>query len=72
MALPSRGVVGRLMEFLARVLPWFEEHLILKGGGEGLIAGIQRVGKYMLQAENLLSQPRYLILAIAATFVVII
>ena len=68
----GRGVVGRLMEFLARVLHWFEEHLILKGGGEGLIAGIQLVGKYMQQAENLLSQPRYLILAIAATFVVII
>jgi len=68
----GRGVVGRLMESLARALHWFEEHLILKGGGEGLIAGIQHVGKYMLQVEALLSQPRYLMLLIAVTFVVIV
>ncbi len=68
----GRGVVGRLMESLARALHWFEEHLILKGGGEGLIAGIQHVGKYIQQVEILLSQPRYLILVIAVTFVVII
>lgn len=68
----GQGVVGQLMESLARALHWFEEHLILKGGGEGLIAGIQHVGKYMQQVETLLSQPRYLILLIAATFVVII
>lgn len=68
----GRGVIGRLMESLARALHWFEEHLILKGGGEGLIAGIQHVGKYILQIETLLSQPRYLILLIAVTFAVII
>lgn len=68
----GRGIVGRLMESLARALHWFEEHLILKGGGEGLIAGIHHVGKYIQQIETLLSQPRYLVLIIVVTFVVII
>lgn len=67
-----RGVAGRLMESLAGGLQWFENHLILKGGGEGLVHAIQLLGKYMEQAEYLLSQPRYLVLLIAATFVVII
>jgi len=68
----GRGVIGRLMEVVAQALHWFEDHLILKGGGEGLIAGIQHLGKYMQQVEILLSQPRYLILLIAVTFVVVI
>lgn len=68
----GQGVAGRFMEVLARGLQWFEEHLILRGGGESLIAGIQRLGKYMQQVEILLGQPRYLILLIAATFVVIL
>lgn len=68
----GRGAIGRLMEVVARALHWFENQLILKGGGEGLIAGIQHLGKYMQQVEALLSQPRYLILLVAVTFVVVI
>ena len=68
----ARGVAGRLMEWVARILHWFEEHLVLKSGGEGLHNAIQRIGGYATRIEELLSQPRYLLLLIMATFVVII
>jgi NADH:ubiquinone oxidoreductase subunit 5 (subunit L)/multisubunit Na+/H+ antiporter MnhA subunit len=68
----ASGIAGRLMEWIARILHWFEEHLVLKGGGEGLHNAIQKIGGYATRVEELLSQPRYLLLLIMATFVVII
>ena len=60
------------MQGLADILFWFEEHLVLKSGGEGLLKLLAIIGHYLLQIEVLLSQPRYLILLIMATFMVII
>jgi hypothetical protein len=68
----GRGMAGRLMEWLARLLYWFEEHLVLQGAGEGLKGAINLLGGYLKRVEDLLSQPRYLLLLIMATFVVII
>ncbi len=68
----GHGLAGKLMEGIASLLHWFEEHLVLKGGGEGLINTIQRVGGQLQKIEVLLSQPRYLLLLIMATFAVII
>lgn len=68
----GRGMAGRLMEWLATLLYWFEEHLVLQGAGEGLKRAIVLLGGYLKRAEELLSQPRYLLLLIMATFVVII
>ena len=45
---------------------------MLKGGGEGLHNAIQRIGGYPTRVEELLSQPRYLLPLIMATFVVFI
>ena len=66
------GVAGRILEWLASKLQWFEEQLVLKGGGEGLKEAIEHIGKYAVLIEQLLSQPGYLLLLIRATFVVII
>ena len=66
------GLAGKLMAGLADLLFWFEEHLVLKSGGEGLLKLLNVIGHYLLQIEELLSQPRYLMLLILATFVVII
>ncbi len=66
------GLVGKLMEGIASMLHWFEEHLVLKGGGEGLINLIERLGSRLLRIEELLAQPRYLLLLIMATFAVIL
>ena len=68
----GRGILGRILEWAASVLHWFEEHLVLRGGGEGLVRAIQRIGAFAMQIEELLSQPRYLLLLIMATFAVIL
>jgi len=66
------GIAGRLMETVARLLHWFEEQLVLKGAGEGLVNLIQRIGGRLIKVEELLSHPRYLWLFIMLTFVVIL
>lgn len=68
----ATGVVGRLMTWLANRLYWFESQLVLRGGGEGLLQNLRRVGALLTQVEQLLSQPRYLIVLILVTFVVIL
>ncbi|MCW8825739.1 MAG: proton-conducting transporter membrane subunit [Gammaproteobacteria bacterium] len=68
----ARGAMGHLLQWIASMLYWFEEHLVLKSGGEGLLKGISFIGSYIEQVEALLSNPRYLLLMIMATFVVII
>jgi hypothetical protein len=61
-----------MLEWLADLLHWFEERLVLRGGGDGLQAGIEHLGGRLLQIESLLSRPRYLLLFIMATLVVIL
>lgn len=68
----ASGAIGRLMEAVATVLHWFEEHLVLKGGDEGIFNLVQRIGNGLTKIEVLLSEPRYLILLIVITFVVIL
>ena len=68
----ARGMLGHIMESTASMLYWFEDRLVLKGGGEGLIGLIQRLGIFANHIEHLLSQPRYLLLLIMATFIVIL
>ena len=66
------GMLGHIMESTASMLYWFEDRLVLKGGGEGLLGLISRLGFYANHIEHLLSQPRYLLLLIMATFIVIL
>jgi NADH:ubiquinone oxidoreductase subunit 5 (subunit L)/multisubunit Na+/H+ antiporter MnhA subunit len=68
----GRGIAGRLMEWIASMMHWFEEHLVLQGGGQGLMKAIHHLGRHLNRVEQLLSQPRYLLLLIMATVVVIL
>jgi NADH:ubiquinone oxidoreductase subunit 2 (subunit N) len=68
----ASGVAGRLLEAVAHQLDWFEQQLVLRGGGEGLLQLIQHVGRYLTRIDQFLGQPRYLLLMIMATFVVIL
>ena len=67
----GRGVFGALMEKIANVLYWFEESLVLKGSGDGLINDLQKVGAYLVRIDYLLSRPRYLWLFILLTVLVV-
>lgn len=67
----ARGMSGRFIEKIGLACQWFEDQLILKGGGEGLMRGVTRIGKHMQNIESLLSQPRYLIVLIVVTFMVV-
>ncbi|MBF0422692.1 MAG: hypothetical protein HQL73_06845 [Magnetococcales bacterium] len=68
----STGIAGRMIQGLASTLYAFEENMILKGGGSGLMEVLHIIGKRLMLIDSLLSQPRYLILMIAMTFVIIL
>lgn len=68
----GRGMAGKFMQGLASAFGWFEDHLVLKGGGESLTRLLAYLGGYMAKIEDLLAQPRYLLLMIIATFIVIL
>ena len=67
----GRGFMGGLMERIANVLYWFEESLVLKGSGDGLISVLQKLGAYLIRIDYLFSRPRYLWLIILLTLLVV-
>jgi len=67
----GRGIMGALMEKIANGLYWFEESLVLKGSGDGLINVLQKVGGYLIRIDYLFSRPRYLWLIILLTLLVV-
>jgi len=67
----GRGVMGSLMEKIANGLYWFEESLVLKGSGDGLVNVLQKVGAYLMRIDYLFSRPRYLWLIILLTLLVV-
>jgi NADH:ubiquinone oxidoreductase subunit 5 (subunit L)/multisubunit Na+/H+ antiporter MnhA subunit len=68
----GRGMVGELLMKLAERLSYFEQRLVLQGAGGKLGNGLQQLGKWLTWVESLLQQPRYLLLMIMATLVVIL
>lgn len=66
------GVAGRLLARLAEQLQTLEVHLSLRGRGGTAERLLRRLGGYLRNVETLLEQPRYLMLAVMATFVVIL
>lgn len=68
----GRGLAGGLLMWAADQLDRFERNLLLQGGGGRLGNGLTRLGDWLKQVESLLEQPRYLLLMIMATLVVIL
>ncbi|MEO5336358.1 MAG: hypothetical protein H7841_05635 [Magnetospirillum sp. WYHS-4] len=68
----GRGMLGRLLERIAGALHWFEDRLVLSSGGEGMTRALRYLGAYLMLADRLLAQPRYLLLLIVITFIVIL
>ncbi|MDP3540697.1 MAG: proton-conducting transporter membrane subunit [Azonexus sp.] len=66
------GIPGRLLAASSEVLQRVENRLLLRGRGGTAEKLLQRAGSYLQTLENLLEQPRYLMMAVMATFVVIL
>lgn len=65
------GLLGRLMQWVAERLSGFEQHLLLQQGGGKATAVLTTLSGYQDRIERLLEQPRYLVLLVAVTLVVI-
>ena len=66
------GLPGRLLASCAGMLQRIENRLLLRGRGGAAELLLRRLGDYLQTLENLLEQPRYLMMAVMATFVVIL
>lgn len=66
------GVPGRLLAMVAGLLQKIEDRLLLRGRGGFAEQMLRRMGRYLETLEGLLEQPRYLMMAVMATFVVIL
>jgi hypothetical protein len=60
------------MEWVAAWLHWFEERLVLHGGGDRLKGLVAELAQGLIRMEDLLGRPRYLLLLILGTLVVIL
>jgi NADH:ubiquinone oxidoreductase subunit 5 (subunit L)/multisubunit Na+/H+ antiporter MnhA subunit len=68
----GRGLAGGLLGWVAERLDGFERRLVLQGGGGKLGRGLARLGDWLKFVESLLEQPRYLLVLVMATLVVIL
>lgn len=66
------GIFGVLLEKVANGLHWFEESLVLKGSGDGLVNVLRKLGRVMQRIDYLFSRPRYLWLIIILTLLVVL
>lgn len=68
----GHGIAGRTLLRVSNVLQHFETRLVLEGGGGSVGRWLHRLGVALKVIEALLEQPRYLMLMVMATFVVIL
>jgi len=58
----GKGIVGKLLEWVANIMSWFEERLVLRGIGMDLVTIGRNLGHAANMFELLLLKPRYLVL----------
>lgn len=66
------GLPGRVLAVVSDFLQRVENRLLLRGRGGAAERMLRRAGVYLQTLEGLLEQPRYLMMAVMATFVVIL
>lgn len=64
------GLAGKLTEWSASVLHWFEERFVLNGVGNGTVRYGRDTGILLIKIENLILRPRYLVLFVCITLLV--
>lgn len=65
------GLLGKLMQWVAEQLEWLEERLLLQQKDGRVAVVLSLLGRYLDRIERLLNQPRYLVLLVVVTLVVI-
>jgi NADH:ubiquinone oxidoreductase subunit 5 (subunit L)/multisubunit Na+/H+ antiporter MnhA subunit len=68
----GHGLAGRALYAIAETFRTLENRLLMKGSGGAFAHLMLGLGKYLLLLESMIEQPRYLILVIATTFIVIL
>ena len=71
-AVRGSGLAGALLEWVAQKLHAFESRLLFQGNDSRLSRIIALIGEYLLAVEGLLTQPRYMMMLVMATLVVIL
>ncbi|MGZ8135836.1 MAG: NADH-quinone oxidoreductase subunit 5 family protein [Methylococcaceae bacterium] len=64
------GLAGKLTEWAAALVHWFEDRFVLRGMGKGAISYGRRLGYAANKFEQLILRPRYLVLFVCITFLV--
>jgi NADH:ubiquinone oxidoreductase subunit 5 (subunit L)/multisubunit Na+/H+ antiporter MnhA subunit len=65
------GFPGALVSLLAQWSHWFEHHLVLEGVGQNLMLSGRRMAVRLNHVEDLLNQPRYLVVLILITLLAV-
>ena len=58
----SNGIVGKLFEWIANIMSWFEDRLVLRGIGMDTVDIGRKLGQIANSFEQLILKPRYLVL----------
>jgi NADH:ubiquinone oxidoreductase subunit 5 (subunit L)/multisubunit Na+/H+ antiporter MnhA subunit len=64
------GLAGKLTEWSASLLHWFENRFVLHGVGKGSIRYGRELGHLANKVESLILKPRYLVLFVCITLLV--
>ncbi|MDO8960011.1 MAG: proton-conducting transporter membrane subunit [Rhodocyclaceae bacterium] len=68
----GHGLAGAFLVWVAERLHRFESRLVMRQGNGPVARALRRVGDYLLVFEAMLERPRYLVLVVVATFVIIL
>jgi NADH:ubiquinone oxidoreductase subunit 5 (subunit L)/multisubunit Na+/H+ antiporter MnhA subunit len=64
------GLAGKLTEWFAAIMHWFEDHFVLRGINKGASAYGRKLGHAANKFEQLILRPRYLVLFVFITLLV--
>lgn len=64
------GLAGKLAQWSAAIVDWFENRFVLRGMGKGTIKYGRRLGHFANEVEQLLLRPRYLALFVFITLLI--
>ena len=66
----SSGLAGKLTQWLAAILHWFEDHFVLRGIGQNALNYGRELGHIANRFEQSVLRPRYLVLFVFITLLV--